>query len=999
MLQWSENLYSEYLVGPLCTIQDRAKFAENLAADWYRQRWPLIPQEELLASAVDFPHLGADGEETTTKILLHKRRVPPEALAGEAPVNVCSPCRTALWAKRPTVPKLALINDLWFGRHPPMFQCANLAHQLLLALGRVVSTKLYLSSKGADTAVRQEKESWRQKFLQYAIQGTSIVFGNGKVDQAMRSFPPEPDMVKDTFVAVFAGAHEEDGPKLSEAQQQARALKAMRTEVALQVHKGLFDEEARRLRATNYVYNDPAVCYRQDLVDDFPAQPAIPTCLEACARYVPTRSDLEDATKAMGPATSTTGAQSELDAASEDAQELTKWLSIVEDQLDDVSEVTSLPALHGMLERMESQAGRVAANEIIGVLEEGRCRQVDELGRERLRNLCQAFSAQCRQLSPGEDVAKLHSRVQALETNTCYADDGVDGHQRLARDAGTPVDDPRSTQGVVEGHVPQEARLRVPTTRKAETWWNPRYWSIARPTDFCYGDCAWGIGRRPPHGEGPEKEETYCFSVCEFIKNLMMREEMEYDVPGDAEKYRARPINRFRSSWYDVHLLHSFWRVTETTKSVLTFLKTPGAFGTARACAEVKPEMLVEVQLRMQQTGGKATVQSILKDTETPQELRTALRAMTQGTASLVGSDGHRHALRGEGQAYTLRYGPPLEFITPNLADTKQHLILIVQGEAYRFEPDVDVSYREMAQRVASDPVGQAIVFELMIRLFFVHILGLRPETVGWQRGEVRMASEQWVSDGIAADLMGVPTICGPVAAAFGAMEAQGRGSLHPHILVWLLQAQLQELLEMLQRNRTAFQNRLNRWMREVVQAVVATQHSAVTELPRYLQGGCDDTNVEVPPPGPAEKRYYCADGEVETATAEDLGVDCDTGPQDLYFYDPVDNAAHLAVMPDLPLRNNAGAVVDAESWKEEKDVEGKGFWQRPVRSSASGAFPSYRSGEPATAATSDQQHAFQAELSRQALPSAEWIREMCKDARDLVIGCGIHVCSPSCFK
>ena len=58
-----------------------------------------------------------------------------------------------------------------------------------------------------------------------------------------------------------------------------------------------------------------------------------------------------------------------------------------------------------------------------------------------------------------------------------------------------------------------------------------------------------------------------------------------------------------------------------------------------------KPEMLEEVQLRMQQTGGKATVQSILKDNETPQELRTALRAMTQATASFVGSDAHRHGL------------------------------------------------------------------------------------------------------------------------------------------------------------------------------------------------------------------------------------------------------------------------------------------------------------------------------------------------------------------
>ena len=52
---------------------------------------------------------------------------------------------------------------------------------------------------------------------------------------------------------------------------------------------------------------------------------------------------------------------------------------------------------------------------------------------------------------------------------------------------------------------------------------------------------------------------------------------------------------------------------------------------------------------------------------------------------------------------------------------------------------------------------------------------------------------------------MGVPTIFGPIAAAFGAVEAQGRGSLHPHILVWLLQAQLQVLLKMLQRERDAF--------------------------------------------------------------------------------------------------------------------------------------------------------------------------------------------------
>ena len=105
------------------------------------------------------------------------------------------------------------------------------------------------------------------------------------------------------------------------------------------------------------------------------------------------------------------------------------------------------------------------------------------------------------------------------------------------------------------------------------------------------------------HGYGPEKAATHCISVSELVKNLFLREEMEYDVPRDNKKYVAKATNRFRDTWYIVHLLHSFWRVTETTKSVHPFTKTPGAFGMARACAEVEPDMFEKVQLNMQQSG------------------------------------------------------------------------------------------------------------------------------------------------------------------------------------------------------------------------------------------------------------------------------------------------------------------------------------------------------------------------------------------------------------
>ena len=141
---------------------------------------------------------------------------------------------------------------------------------------------------------------------------------------------------------------------------------------------------------------------------------------------------------------------------------------------------------------------------------------------------------------------------------------------------------------------------------------------------------------------------------------LWLREEAEYDVE-EGENYKAAPINRFRASWYEIHLLSSFWRVTETTSSVHTFMKTPGAYGYASKCAHITPKMLEDTLLsKYQNTQNKPSVQSILADKDLPAALRTALTSLHQATASLVGSDGHRKLLQREGVAYTLRYGPAL---------------------------------------------------------------------------------------------------------------------------------------------------------------------------------------------------------------------------------------------------------------------------------------------------------------------------------------------------
>ena len=117
-------------------------------------------------------------------------------------------------------------------------------------------------------------------------------------------------------------------------------------------------------------------------------------------------------------------------------------------------------------------------------------------------------------------------------------------------------------------------------------------------------------------------------------------------------------------------------------------------------------------------------------------------------------------------------FGAPLIFATPNLADTKQPLLLIVQGYHIRLDDSLEgdntlPKYRDMMRRVAADPVGQTVVFELMMRLFFLHVLGIRPECL-------QKSARDWVTDGVAAASC-APGIFGPILAFRSKPRAEAR--------------------------------------------------------------------------------------------------------------------------------------------------------------------------------------------------------------------------------
>ena len=91
-----------------CFMASPAAVADLVSVEWYKSQWPSIPDEELDASAVDLPHEAVDGTATSTKVLMHKKRVSRAALAGKEPVAICNTCYHAYKGSRPELSKTAL---------------------------------------------------------------------------------------------------------------------------------------------------------------------------------------------------------------------------------------------------------------------------------------------------------------------------------------------------------------------------------------------------------------------------------------------------------------------------------------------------------------------------------------------------------------------------------------------------------------------------------------------------------------------------------------------------------------------------------------------------------------------------------------------------------------------------------------------------------------------------------------------------------------------------
>ncbi|KDR72120.1 hypothetical protein GALMADRAFT_24825, partial [Galerina marginata CBS 339.88] len=145
------------------------------------------------------------------------------------------------------------------------------------------------------------------------------------------------------------------------------------------------------------------------------------------------------------------------------------------------------------------------------------------------------------------------------------------------------------------------------------------------------------------------------------------------------------------------------------------------------------------------------------------QRIAKILQDVTMMTKSLPGSNGYKISMRNQIRAIINLFGAPILFITLNPSDIDHPLVRILAGDT---TVDLDDIFRgedmdSWRRRIfaAKNPSACALFFDFMVQTFIKVILCHGTGQAG---------------------------LFGFCEAYYGAVEAQGKGTLHVHMLVWL---------------------------------------------------------------------------------------------------------------------------------------------------------------------------------------------------------------------
>ena len=213
--------------------------------------------------------------------------------------------------------------------------------------------------------------------------------------------------------------------------------------------------------------------------------------------------------------------------------------------------------------------------------------------------------------------------------------------------------------------------------------------------------------------------------------------------------------------------------------------------------------------------------------------LKTLYRHLYATAGRVIGTDQNRYLLRSKIWSTTFALNPPSLWITINPCDLHDPIAQVFAGENIdldNFLSTLGPDKERRAYNVANDPYSSANYFHTIISIIIETLFGIK-------------CSERKITR--------KKGIFGYVSAYIGTVESQNRGSLHLHMLLWLVNAPSSEEMRTLLKS-AEFRDRVKAFIKQNLRAYLPGLDSAEAL-------SCIPNNVEVAysrPPNPDDDDY-----------------------------------------------------------------------------------------------------------------------------------------------
>jgi hypothetical protein len=196
--------------------------------------------------------------------------------------------------------------------------------------------------------------------------------------------------------------------------------------------------------------------------------------------------------------------------------------------------------------------------------------------------------------------------------------------------------------------------------------------------------------------------------------------------------------------------------------------------------------------------------------------VRTLRSQLSAVKTKVQGSDESRISIRGKIWGTNLLHNPPSLWVTINPADTQDPIAQVLAGADIDLDNFCNTAGPDAIDRsvnMASDPFASASFFHLMIKIILETLFG--------------------ISRGRNGTVVRKEGIFGKIKSYVGTVEAQGRGSLHLHLLLWLEGAPTAGELK-LALTTAPFRERVKQFIKETIRADIDGKQTAdVLAMPK----------------------------------------------------------------------------------------------------------------------------------------------------------------------